>query len=61
MNPKTTIRIDCPPLSVQIERDGVDHNLEVMGQMIEQALLGIGFHPDSVAELFGEQAGEAKE
>jgi len=38
---------------VEIEGDGEDIN--AAGDLIKQALLGMGFHPDSVKELFNEE------
>jgi len=46
------------PYYQRVEIEGNGEDIWAYGDIIKQALLGIGFHPNSVKELFGEEEEE---
>ena len=60
MGTKITIEIkweDRDGNSVTVTDESPDLGILEMGQLMRQALLGIGYHPDTVNELFGDELG----
>ena len=60
MGTKITIEVEWEDRngnSVTVTDEKPDLGIEKIGQLIRQALLGIGYHPASVNELFGDEPG----
>ena len=55
---KITIEVeweDRGTRSVTVTDPSPDLPIDEMGQLIKQALMGMGFHPESVIDLFGDE------
>jgi len=50
---KITIEDDFIKMKAEISGEGSD--IWSVGELIKQALLGIGYHPDTVKDLFNEE------
>lgn len=46
---------------IEIQEPGQEYNIYELGEVIKQLLLAIGYHPNSVDELFGVEQENEKE